>query len=135
MPAPHGSPVGQGVASRHGSERGDRHHLRLHTPPGRDPDTLSPTLKQYHKLLWSKPLPSGALVELDDTTPGEYLHHLFRLGEFFLTSDAVVPSFTREMRLRDVINRIPRAELDEFNRIGYTIGGMMLFPGTASVAR
>jgi hypothetical protein len=103
--------------------------FRSDTPPGRDPDTLSPTLKRYHKLLWSKPLPSGALFELDDTTPGEYLHHLSRLGEYFLTSDAVVPSFTREVRLGHIINRIPRAELDEVNRIGYTIGGMMLFPG------
>ena len=51
------------------------------------------------------------------------------LGEFFLTSDAVVPSFTREVRLVDIVKQIPREELDEFNRIGYTIGGMMLFPG------
>jgi hypothetical protein len=103
--------------------------FRSDTPLGGDPDTLSPTLRKYHKLLWSKPLPSGALFELDDTTPGEYLHHLSELGEFFLTSDAVVPSLTREVRLRDIMNQIPRAELDEFNRIGYTIGGMMIFPG------
>jgi hypothetical protein len=103
--------------------------FRSDTPPGRDPDMLSPTLKRYHKLLWSKPLPSGGLFELDDTTPGEYLHHLSELGEYFLTSDAVVPSFTREVRLAHIVSQIPRADLDEFNRIGYTIGGMMLFPG------
>ena len=103
--------------------------FRCDTPLGGDPDTLSPTLRRYHKLLWSKPLPSGALFVLDDTTPGEYLHHLSELGEFFLTSDAVVPTFTREARVRDTIKQIPQAELDEFNRIGYTIGGMMVFPG------
>jgi hypothetical protein len=103
--------------------------FRSDTPRGRDPDARSPTLKRYHKLLWSKPLPGGALFELDDTTPGGYLHHLSELGEFFLTSDAVVPSFTREARLGHITNEIPRAELEEFNRIGYTIGGMMLFPG------
>jgi hypothetical protein len=103
--------------------------FRSDTPLGGDPDTLSPTLRRYHKLLWSKPLPSGALFELDDTTPGEYLHHLSELGEFFLTSDAVVPSFTREVRLVDIVNHIPREELGEFNRIGYTVGGIMLFPG------
>jgi len=103
--------------------------FRSDTPPGRDPDTRSPTLKKYHKLLWSKPLPTGALFDLDDATPGEYLHHISELGEFFLTSDAVVPSFRREPRLGDILNQIPRAELDEFNRIGYTIGGMMIFPG------
>lgn len=103
--------------------------FRSDTPPGGDPDALSPTLRRYHKLLWSKPLPSGALFVLDDTTPGVYLHHRSELGEFFLASDAVVPSFTREVRLRDVIEQVPQVELDEFNRIGYTIGGMMVFPG------
>jgi hypothetical protein len=26
---------------------------------GGDPDSTSPTLRSYHKLLWSKPLPNG----------------------------------------------------------------------------
>ena len=103
--------------------------FRSDTPHGGDPDTLSPTLRRYHKLLWSKPLPSGGLFVLDDTTRGAYLHHASGLGEFFLASDAVVPSFTREVRLVDIVNQIAREELDEFNRVGYTIGGMMLFPG------
>jgi hypothetical protein len=33
--------------------------FRTDTPPGADPDAASPTLKRYHRLLWSKPLPSG----------------------------------------------------------------------------
>jgi integrase len=33
--------------------------FRSDTPPGLDPDTYSPTLRRYHRLLWSKPLPSG----------------------------------------------------------------------------
>src|SRR5215213_7730828 len=37
--------------------------FRSDTPPGRDPDALSPTLRTYHQLLWSKPLPSGAPFE------------------------------------------------------------------------
>ena len=32
---------------------------------GRDPDSHSKTLRRYHQLLWSKPLPSGALFDLD----------------------------------------------------------------------
>jgi hypothetical protein len=28
---------------------------------GKDPDVYSPTLRAYHKLLWSKSLPSGHL--------------------------------------------------------------------------
>src|SRR4051812_37683891 len=93
--------------------------FRSDTPPGADPDTRSPTLRNYHKRLWSKPLPSGALFVLDDTTPGKYLHHLSELGEFFLTSDAVVPTFTREPQIGRITKQIPQVELDEFNRIGY----------------
>ena len=68
--------------------------FRSDTPPGKDPDTFSPTLRRYHQLLWSKPLPSGALFELDVTGPPYYLHHRSELGEFWLSSDAVVPSFS-----------------------------------------
>ncbi len=102
--------------------------FRSDTPSGKDPDTSSPTLRRYHKLLWSKPLPGGVMFELDDTTPNEYLHHRSEKGEFFLSSDAVIPSFTRERKLADIIAQIPKAELDQFNTIGYTMGGMMLFP-------
>lgn len=31
---------------------------------GKDPDAYSPTLRQYHKLLWSKALPGGRLFNL-----------------------------------------------------------------------
>ena len=49
--------------------------FREDTPPGKDPDTWSPTLRRYHRLLWGKPLPDGTEFELDDTTPGVSLHH------------------------------------------------------------
>ena len=42
---------------------------------GKDPDSHSPTLRKYHKRLWSRPLPSGVPFELRDTTRGVYLHH------------------------------------------------------------
>ena len=29
------------------------------TPEGKDPDSFSPTLRKYHKILWSKSLPNG----------------------------------------------------------------------------
>jgi len=102
--------------------------FRSDTPPGKDPDALSPTLRRYHKMLWSKPLPRGTVFELVDTTPRVYLHHRSGLGEFFLSSDAVVPSFTREYRLSTIIDQIPMEEREAFNTIGYTMGGMMIFP-------
>jgi hypothetical protein len=104
--------------------------FRNDTPgyPKSDPDVRSPTLRRYHKFLWSKPLPSGAEFTLVDTTRGVYLHHSSSLGEFCLASDAVIPTFRREVRLSHIFEQIPE-ELAEFVRIGYTIGGMMLFPG------
>jgi hypothetical protein len=103
--------------------------FRSDTPPGKDPDSHSPTLRRYHRLLWSKPLPGGAPFELEVTTPLVYLHHRSELGEFFLSSDAVVPSFSRARELRHIIDQVPEADTAAFNRIGYTIGGMMVFPG------
>ena len=49
--------------------------FRTDTPSGRGPDSHSPTLRRYHQLLWSEPLPSGVLFELDATVPGYYLLH------------------------------------------------------------
>ena len=60
--------------------------FRTDTPEGEDPDACSPTLRRYHRLLWSKRLPSGSLFDLSDTTRGVYLHHRSALGEFFLSS-------------------------------------------------
>lgn len=103
--------------------------FRMDTPPGKDPDALSPTLRRYHKVLWSKPLPSGVAFELDDTTPHYYLQHRSEVGEFFLSSDAVIPTFSREPHLSHIINQIPIEEREAFSGISYTIGGMMVFPG------
>ena len=91
---------------------------------GQDPDAHSATLLRYHKLLWSKPLPSGAMFALDDTRRGAYLYHQSDLGEFFLASDGVIPSFKYASPFKD-----EGEQLREFLRIGYTIGGMMLWPG------
>src|SRR5262245_11985501 len=107
--------------------------FREDTPEGKDPDEHSPTLRRYHKLLWSKPLPTtGVLLEINDTRPGSYLHHRSDLGEFFLSSDSVIHTYWNWMRPRPLVQtveQIPDADLQSFRRIGYTIGGMMIFPG------
>jgi len=101
--------------------------FRSDTPAGKDPDTYSPTLQRYHQLLWSKPLPGGVLFELEATGgPPYYLRQRSdELGEFVLSSDAVVPSFRYQPALW---GQLTEAEQKEFMRIGYTIGGMMIFP-------
>ena len=52
-----------------------------------DPDESSPTLRRYHRLLWSKPLPSGDMFELVETTPEVYLRHRSDLAEFSLGTE------------------------------------------------
>jgi hypothetical protein len=96
---------------------------------GKDPDTYSPTLRRYHKLLWSKPLPSGRLFLLDDATRGAYLHHRSELGEFWLASDSVIQTFTRWAKLRPITGQLLETDNEAFRTIGYTIGGMLIFPG------
>ena len=102
--------------------------FRTDTPPGRDPDSDSPTLRRYHQLLWSKPLPRGVLFELDATTPGYYLLHRSALGQFELSSDAVMASYTRHIAMAPIVAQFSEEEHAAFNTLGYTIGGMMVFP-------
>ncbi len=99
--------------------------FRRDTPEGKDPDRYSKTLRHYHKQLWSKPLPSGTHFQLSDDLPGHYLHHQSAVGEFSLSSDAVIPTFRWNRHIQAMI---PRSELEAFNAKGYTIGGMMVFP-------
>ncbi|MCP9915334.1 DUF6994 family protein [Cyanobium sp. ATX 6F1] len=103
--------------------------FRSDTPgyPKKDPDSYSPALRRHHRHLWSKHLPNGVLFTLDDIGQ-HYLHHRSGLGEFFLASDAVIPTFRKESRLEKVLSSIPTAEQESFLRVGYTIGGMMVFP-------
>jgi hypothetical protein len=63
------------------------HEARILTPAA--------SLSADTTLLWSKPLPGGANFDLDDTRPGAYLYHGSTLGQSFLSSDTVIPSFTR----------------------------------------
>ncbi len=63
-----------------------------------------------------------------DTTPGVYLHHHSDIGEFKLSSDAVVPSFRKQETLATAIESLPWGRFERFMHLGYTIGGMMVFP-------
>ncbi|MEZ5925403.1 MAG: hypothetical protein R3D57_13565 [Hyphomicrobiaceae bacterium] len=94
----------------------------------KDPDRYSPTLRRYHRHLWSKPLPCRTLFTLSDVEPGAYLYHRSTLGNFSLSSDSIVPTYTRWKKLKHIVSAYPEAENEAFRAIGYTIGGMMIFP-------
>lgn len=95
---------------------------------GKDPDQYGPTLRRYHKILWSKPLPSGQIFNLDDSSPLYYLQHSSNLGNFYLSSDSVIPTFSKWKRLQHIIKELSQNEVENFLHLAYTIGGMIIFP-------
>lgn len=95
---------------------------------GKDPDQSSPTLRKYHQILWSKPLPNGKPFLLDRSTAGAYLHHKSELGEFFLSSDSITHTYSKWESMSHIMQQIPQTERDHFMQLGYTIGGFILFP-------
>lgn len=94
---------------------------------GGDPDSASPTLRKYHKILWSKPLPNGSILDLRDDKKGAYLYHNSELGEFFLGSDAITHSYKNHHRKKWLTEQIP-TEVNELFDIGSTIGAYIIFP-------
>ncbi|MDM8567524.1 hypothetical protein QUF74_17985 [Candidatus Halobeggiatoa sp. HSG11] len=94
---------------------------------GKDPDSTSTTLRKYHKMLWSKPLPNGKIFELYDNKNNVYLYHKSELGEFFLGSDAITHSYKNHKRKHWLTKQIT-SEVDELFDTGSTIGAYILFP-------
>ena len=96
---------------------------------GSDPDTSSPTLRNYHKQLWSKPLPNGQFFELSEGSGYNYLYwNGFRFG-----SDSIIVSL-RYKRNQNIINELKnnladyRAYYEDYIRKTYRIGGAIIFP-------
>ena len=97
------------------------------TPNGKDPDSFSPTLRNYHQKLWSKRLPNGTYFYLDLDTP-RLLHHQSELGEFFLSSDAIGHTYKGVRKMSHIVDKLPIEELDIFFNLCSTIGGFIIFP-------
>ncbi|WP_417935167.1 DUF6994 family protein [Falsihalocynthiibacter arcticus] len=95
---------------------------------GKDPDSHSPTLRNYHKALWSKKLPTGGAFSLSDEHPRTYLHHISERGEFFLSSDALTNTYRHHRAMAPIINEIPEGELDQFFYCGSIVGAYIIFP-------
>ena len=98
------------------------------TPAGKDPDSFSPTLRRYHKLLWSKHVPNGSYFDLTDTKPKVYLRHQSSLGDFSLSSDSIGHTYSKLISMSHIINQVPSTEMDSFFLVCSTIGGYIIFP-------
>ena len=95
---------------------------------GKDPDLHSPTLRSYHKFLWSKQLPSGRVFELEGLAKGYYLRHSSDLGEFRVGSDSVMQTFSSWDSLRNLTSQLDRNEQAHFVYQASTIGATIIFP-------
>lgn len=94
-----------------------------------DPDRRSPMMRKYHQLLWSKPLPNGEVMELEDGRSQFYL----KWKGIEMSSDSIIASF-RYRRKKKLIGEVYaalgdyRGYMENFLRKAYTIGGEILFP-------
>jgi hypothetical protein len=104
--------------------------FRTEIAPGRDPDACSPTLRCYHKLLWSKALPDGRDFTLSDASWAQYLHHSSDLGEFRMTSDTIAATYTLRQNpaVRRILVAFPEEDHAAFRAKAYTIAGFLIFP-------
>ena len=98
------------------------------TPKGKDPDSFSPTLRKYHKLLWSKSLPGNKIFTLNDNRTNSYLYHKSELGEFHLSSDAITHTYSNFRNMSNIISQIPDKKIKDFYSLCSTIGAYIIFP-------
>jgi hypothetical protein len=88
------------------------------TPPGKDPDKYSPTVRRHHQLLRSKDLPYGGGRFDLAPEPGAYLVHRFEVGVFLVASHAITTRL--QGKASSVIRDIPADKLPEYG--SYTAG-------------
>ena len=97
---------------------------------GQDPDSKSPTLKKYHKILWSKSLPNGKSFDLYDSPLNlskNYLYHKSELGYFVFGSDAITHSYRNHKKKKYIVDQIPEEVNDLFTK-GGNIASYIIFP-------
>lgn len=97
-----------------------------------DADRYSSTLQEYHKILWSKPLPNGKMFELSKIEQNR-LYHKSDIGEFYLSSDRAIPTFSKWKKLEHIISQIPKDRLSNFINLTETIGGIIIWPSNRIV--
>lgn len=93
---------------------------------GKDPDTHSATLRSYHRYLWSKRLPIGEQLELEEA--GSNLSYRFNMQTIKFSSDSISNSFINTKKISHLLQTVEYWEFEEFRDRGSTIGGYLIFP-------
>ena len=94
---------------------------------GKDPDLASEVLKNYHRILWSKPLPSGDVFNLV-SEDSSYLTYVGKTANHVVSSDSIVNSYSQHKRMKPILQNLDPILLAEFRNINSTIGGFIVFP-------
>ena len=96
---------------------------------GKDPDGYSPTLNAYHKILWSKELPNGEVMDLQSGRAP----FAFSWKDFWFSSDTIIIEMTH-LKNKKIIDQV-RERISDFDEYiehllhrSYTIGSMVIFP-------
>ena len=97
---------------------------------GKDPDKYSPTLKKYHKFLWSKTLPTGGELKLIDTFPIKYLSYITPDIQIDFSSDSIANSYknSQNKEISTIVKQVDSVLVESFRQRNGTIGGYLLFP-------
>ena len=91
-----------------------------------DPDSASPTMREFHRALWSRELPNGLHMNL-------YGQSCLKWNDMYFGADSITASF-RYVRnkaffstLQDILPDNMKY-IENFLRKSYTIGGSIIFP-------
>ncbi len=93
---------------------------------GKDPDAYSSTLRRYHRFLWSKQLPIGERLEIEEIN--SRLVYRFNMQTLKFGSDSISNSYIETKKIAHLKNEITQTEFEEFRDGGSTIGGYLIFP-------
>ena len=99
----------------------------------REMDAYSNTLYDYHRELWTKPLPSSNGEEFTLVKRGKILYHNSNLGAFKLSSDSIGQTYTYWKEFARIFEEIrkdakQKALQEKFFTLCCTIGGFIIFP-------
>ncbi len=95
---------------------------------GKDPDAHSSTLRSYHRYLWSKQLPIGEFLDIEDIN--SKLVYRFNMQTMTFSSDAISNSYIGIKKVAHLNEEVSQSEFEEFRDSGYTIGSYIIFPST-----
>jgi hypothetical protein len=95
---------------------------------GRDPDLASPTLREYHRMLWSRTTPTGQSIQLSMRSDF-YLVAEIQGQMLALSSDTITNSLSSHKTCSFLVENADPSLVEDVKAKGSTIGARIVFPG------